>query len=95
MVAKQIGLSREEDKYGSESLSQRVGYEVYRFRGVGLMVFHESNPLWELGLIKSSFIRKNTSFNLRVIFHRFLSLEFGTSIKSLEFGGLLLKKVWF
>jgi hypothetical protein len=74
MVAKQIGLSREEDKYGKESLSQRVGYEVYRYKGVGLMVFHEKNPLWELGLL-NLFHKEDYLFQLRVIFHRFLSLS--------------------
>lgn len=36
--------------FGAESLQPQAGYDVYRYRGVGMMIFGENNYLWELGL---------------------------------------------
>lgn len=56
------------DKFGKESLSKMGSYEVYRYRGFGMMVFSQQNALWELG------IKDHSDQNiLRVIFTRFLS----------------------
>ncbi len=75
MVAKQIGINRDEDKYGHESLTPKAGYYVYRYKGVGLMVFSEDKPLWELGLC-NYFHKSDFYFQLRVLFHRFLFYVF-------------------
>ena len=63
------------DKYGAESLSPQSDYTVYRYKGVGMMIFGERNLLWELGL-------KNVFDNeaaIRVILTRFLSFALEAS----------------
>ncbi|MBL7663622.1 MAG: hypothetical protein JNM93_00700 [Bacteriovoracaceae bacterium] len=68
LVAKQIGTVSDLDKYGEESLTPKPDYNVYRFKGVGLMVYSSSKPIWELGLIG-----KVDKEKMRVVLTRFLS----------------------
>jgi len=70
------GVSRQIDQVGysmnglgAESLQPQKGYDVYRYRGVGMMILGSGNYLWELGL-KSS---QDNQDKIRVIFTRFLS----------------------
>lgn len=71
-VAKQIGSLTELDKYGAESLTQRVGYSVYRFKGTALLVHSEANPVWEMGLTNKFHVEGHMD-NIRVAMNRFLS----------------------
>ena len=48
-VVRQIGLYSESDKFGSESIHPKDSYNVYRYRGVGLMVYGHSFKEWEMG----------------------------------------------
>lgn len=59
------------ENYGSESLSPMGNYNIYRYKDVGMMVYSEINPMWELGL-------KSTSdpAALRCILTRYLSFAF-------------------
>ncbi len=71
MVSKQIGQVREEDRYGLESISSRGDYKVYRFKGVGIMVFSEGRFIWEMGLM-NRFSQEDFHYKLRIVFNRFL-----------------------
>lgn len=57
------------DRFGVESFSQMGSYDVYRYRGVGMMISGEHHFLWELG-IKST----RNQEAIRTILTRFLSL---------------------
>ncbi|PIK13897.1 MAG: hypothetical protein CES88_13000 [Halobacteriovorax sp. JY17] len=48
-VMRQIGLYSESDKFGSESIHPKDSYNVYRYRGVALMVYGHSFKEWEMG----------------------------------------------
>ncbi len=50
-VAKQIYQGHAMEKYGNEHLTPKGSYDVYGYKGVGMMVFGEGNYFWELGLI--------------------------------------------
>lgn len=56
------------DKYGPESFSRMGDYDVYRYKGVGMMILGEASLLWELGLKNTEDVNA-----LRVILTRFLS----------------------
>ncbi len=62
------------DKYGPESFSQMGSYDVYRYKGVGMMILGEGNYLWELGLKDT-----NDGAALRVMLTRFLSFALASS----------------
>lgn len=68
-VSKQIDQSHALDTYGRENLTQLGSYDVYRYKGLGMMILAEGNYFWELGL-------KNVESQLsdvKVILTRFLS----------------------
>lgn len=71
-VSRQISqVSHLNDKFGFESLNQMGNYNIYRFRDVGMMIYSEMNPMWELGL--------KTTHNkeaIRCVLTRFLSFAF-------------------
>ncbi len=50
-VVKNIIAITETDRYGLESLNQKLGYQVYRYKGVGLMVMSNRSQVWELGVM--------------------------------------------
>jgi hypothetical protein len=59
------------DRFGGESVSRLGGYNLYRLKHTGMMVFSRNNPLWELGI-------KDVSHHneIRVMLTRFLSFAF-------------------
>ncbi|MCO4752975.1 MAG: hypothetical protein KC478_00765 [Bacteriovoracaceae bacterium] len=69
-VSQQIrGISNGMDKYGPESISSQGGYEVYRYHGVGMMIFAQQSNTWEMGLV-------NPTLNIekiKVMLTRFVS----------------------
>lgn len=68
-VSRQINRTNFEfDEFGPESLSQMGSYDVYRYKGVGMMILGEGTLFWELGIRKV-----DNPAALRTIFTRFLS----------------------
>lgn len=68
-VSRQINRSSYEfDEFGPETLSQMGRYDVYRYKGVGMMILGEGTLFWELGIRTTE---DHTA--LRTIFTRFLS----------------------
>lgn len=68
-VSKQIDQSNSMDMYGPENLTLLGSYDVYRYKGLGMMIFGGGNYFWELGL-------KNVDsqmLQVRVVLTRFLS----------------------
>lgn len=52
-VAKQIQrASGGLESFGPESISNHGNYQLYRYQSAGMMVFSESSPTWELGLVR-------------------------------------------
>lgn len=76
IVARQIEATMESDRYGLESITPKPGYQVYRYKNVGLMVYSFGAKVWELGChsdfgsLKSSAENKLAS---RIVINRFLS----------------------
>ena len=69
-VAKQIqAFSTGLEAYGPESLSAQGSYQLYRYQGVGMMVFGEHSNTWEMGLIRAA----DQSDKVQVMLVRFLS----------------------
>ncbi len=72
MVARQIAASRESDKWGPESLVQKQGYSVYRYRNVAMLVFSLGTSEWRMGCF-SDFGHVDNEKAYRIIMNRFLS----------------------
>lgn len=71
-VARQIAQTNHlNDGFGNESLNKMGSYNIYRFKDVGMMVYSETNPMWELGLKSSS-----NKEAIRCVLTRFLSFAF-------------------
>ncbi|MBC77218.1 MAG: hypothetical protein CME64_14500 [Halobacteriovoraceae bacterium] len=69
-VSKQIlGVSNGMDRFGPESISTQGGYEVYRYQGVGMMIFSQQSPTWEMGVLNPA---TNTEA-VKVMLTRFVS----------------------
>ena len=71
-VSRQINRANfENEDYGPESLSSMGNYDVYKYKGVGMMIVGANSLFWELG------VRSTENQNaLRVILTRFLSFAF-------------------
>ena len=74
-VARQIQATMETDRYGLESVIPKPGYQVYRYKGVGLMVYSFGVKLWEFGCYSDFGSNKESDKVLaaRIVIHRFLS----------------------
>lgn len=76
VVARQIDSTMESDRYGLESITPKPGYQVYRYKNEGIMVYSFGAKVWELGAfndfgsLKASPEKKLAS---RIIINRFLS----------------------
>lgn len=84
-VARQISqTTHSNDRFGVESLNKMGSYNIYRYKDVGMMVYSEINPMWELGL--KSTINKEA---MRCIMTRFLSFAFtATQMEVVGFWGV-------
>lgn len=71
-VMRQIGLYSESDQFGSESIHPKESYNVYRYRGVALMVYGHSFKEWEMGCVED-FGCESVELASKVILMRFLS----------------------
>jgi len=71
-VMRQIGLYSESDKFGSESIHPKETYNIYRYRGVGLMIYGHSFKEWEMGCT-DDFATSRFELASKIILMRFLS----------------------
>lgn len=81
-VAKQIEMTLESDRYGGESVTPKPGYRVYRYRGVGLLIYSLAASEWQLG-VYSHFGSEGQVVEARTIMGRFL----GWALSSLGYVG--------
>ena len=72
-VASHIGRSSNDDVFGCESVTPSKNYQVYKYKGHGLMVFSNDNFLWELG-INCNFENQADVDIFKVMIVRFTSL---------------------
>jgi hypothetical protein len=74
-VARQIHSMVESDRYGLESVIPKTGYQVYRYKGVGLMVYSFGVKDWSFGCFSDFGSSKDADKRLaaRIVIHRFLS----------------------
>ncbi len=72
---RQIQTNMEYDSYGTETVIPKFGYQVYRYKNVGLMVYSLGVKEWELGCFidfgSSNVAEKKVA--ARTVIHRFLS----------------------
>lgn len=76
MVARQIESTMESDRYGQESITPKPGYQVYRYKNAGIIVYSFTAKVWELGCFSDFGSPKATPENkmaARIILNRFLS----------------------
>ena len=74
-VSRQIGATIESDRYGLESIIPKPGYQVYRYKEIGLMVYSFGVKAWEFGCYSDFGSSKEPAKKLaaRTVIHRFLS----------------------
>ncbi len=72
LVANQINGIRESDYYSAESISPKDGHRIYRYKGVGLMVYSFTAKEWKIGCYKD-FGSAHCLLSSRIIINRFLS----------------------
>lgn len=74
-VARQIHSTMESDRYGLESVIPKPGYQVYRYKDEGLMVYSFGVKSWEFGAFHDFGSSKEPAKRLahKTIIHRFLS----------------------
>lgn len=71
-VARHVDFAVESDRYGFESVMPKDGYRLYRYKGMGLMVYSFVMPYWELG-VHSKFGAEEELFVTRMMINRFLA----------------------
>lgn len=74
-VARQIHSMVESDRYGLESVIPKPGYQVYRYKNEGLMVYSFGVKVWSFGCFNDFGSSKDPAKKLaaRIVIHRFLS----------------------
>lgn len=79
-VARQIEMSRPNDRFGQESLIAKDGHKVYRYRGVAMMVVSSFAHTWEMGCYETFGQCLSTTDDVddqlmpyRIVMNRFLS----------------------
>ncbi len=75
IVVRQIRSMMEFDFYGMETVIPKTGYQVYRYRNIGLMVYSFGVKEWEFGCLNDFGSSKDPEKKLaaRTVIHRFLS----------------------
>jgi len=77
-LGQKIGVhSSELDHFGAESVTPGENYEVYRYRGHGLLVFSLSQSVWEMG-ITVDFSRDSHVRVFKIMLSRVMGLALGT-----------------
>lgn len=72
VVAKQIEVTSESDRFGMESINPKNGYKVYRYKDLGLMIYSYGASQWQLGTF-SDFGGPDFEIESRTVLLRFLS----------------------
>ncbi|NOT79558.1 MAG: hypothetical protein HOP07_11250 [Bacteriovoracaceae bacterium] len=74
-VSRQIQGSLESDHYGQESVVRQAGYQVYRYKEQGLMVYSFGAKVWEFGCYSHFGSAPDAASKLaaRIIMNRFLT----------------------
>lgn len=74
-VSRQIHGVMESDHYGAESVVPKPGYQVYRYKDHGLMVYSFGAKLWEFGCYANfgTSIDSGHKLAARIILNRFLT----------------------
>lgn len=72
LVTKQINSTMESDRYGAESVIPKEGYRVYRYKGVGLLVYSFGVKEWQLGCLKD-FGSSAVNLASKIVINRFLT----------------------
>ncbi|MBC7712154.1 MAG: hypothetical protein H7177_02380 [Rhizobacter sp.] len=74
-VSRQMQASIESDRYGLESVIPKPGYNVYRYKEIGLMVYSFGVKVWEYGCYNDFGSAKEPAKKLaaRIVINRFLS----------------------
>ncbi len=75
-VGRQIESTMESDRYGQESIIPKSGYQVYRYKNVGFMVYSFNAKVWELGCFNDFCSQKSPAekkLASRIIINRYLS----------------------
>lgn len=70
-ASKQIRAFSGMDQYGEESITPMGAYDVYRYRGIGMIMMQEKNISWELGVVLEGALTQERK--LKVLLNRFLS----------------------
>ncbi len=73
IVARQIDSALETDRYGSEGITPKEGYRVYRFKGQALLVYSFSSLVWQLGCFADFGAEGKDCSEARTVINRFLS----------------------
>lgn len=71
-VSRQIASARDSDKFGPESILDKKGYNVYRYKNVAMLVYSLASSEWHMGCFPD-FGHVDTELQCRVIINRFLS----------------------
>lgn len=71
-ASQQIMRSTESDRFGNESVVSKEGYRVYRYRGLGLLIFSFGATQWTLG-VTQDFGTESALSASRSIVNRYLS----------------------
>jgi len=72
-LSQQINTVASSDRYGVESVVPKVGYKVYRFKGMALMVYSFSASSWECGVTAGFSVGEEGIFAARSVLNRFLT----------------------
>jgi len=71
-VSRQIASAREGDKYGPESILEKKGYNVYRYKNLAMLVYSLASIEWHMGCFPD-FGHVDMEMQCRVVMNRFLS----------------------
>ena len=71
-VAMRIDETSESDRYGFEKVTPMSGYRVYRYKGIGMLVYSYKHTEWRLGCF-NDFGHPDNELACRTIINRFLS----------------------
>lgn len=71
-LVRQIQTVQVSDRFGPERIDQGNGFNIYRYKNTGLMVYSFRSPEWELGVLED-FASDPTSIASRVVVNRYLS----------------------
>jgi len=85
-VSRQIDMVAESDRFGHESIVPKANYNVYRYKGVALMVYAFSAPEWQMACYPD-FGLDNEALANRSVINRFLSWSL-TSLGYVGFWGV-------